>query len=205
MDYYGGGTIWVDDTTDVWRIFNGSLSYDKGAWVCHMLRGVLGEFKFFAGVDAYYNSEFKYGAANTEDFKNVFEAATGEELDWFFDEWIYGTYYPDYEYSYFQEPSDTGGYDVYLYIDQTQNTMPRVFHMPVDFFFNQSSGPDDTLTPENRRRSAVVPSESPDFSEPDSLGPLGLDIETGDAGVLDDAYRVGRRRVIRRQQERSLC
>ncbi len=146
MDYYGGGTIWVDDTTDVWRIFNGNLSYDKGAWVCHMLRGVLGEFKFFAGVDAYYNSEFKYGAANTEDFKNVFEAATGEELDWFFDEWIYGTYYPDYEYSYFQEPSDTGGYDVYLYIDQTQNTMPRVFHMPVDLFFNQSSGPDDTLT-----------------------------------------------------------
>ena len=92
MAYTGGGTIYVYDTTNVWNIFHGGRSYDKGAWVVHMLRGVLGHEAFYQGVEAYYNSEFQHGAADTEDFRDVFEAATGVELDWFFEEWIYGTF-----------------------------------------------------------------------------------------------------------------
>ena len=148
MAYYGGGTVIVEpsDTNSVNAIFNGSLSYDKGAWVVHMLRGVLKDSLFFEGVRAYYNSEYKYGAATTEEFKNVFEAATGEDLDWFIDEWIYGQYYPRYEYSFLTEASDSGGYDTYIAIRQTQTTSPRVFHMPVDVFINYSAITDDTVT-----------------------------------------------------------
>lgn len=145
MDYSGGGTIYIYDTTNAWNIFS-SIVYDKGAWVVHMLRGVLGDSLFFAGIDAYYHSEYQYAAATTEDFKNVFEGATGVELDWFFDEWIYGTYRPNYRWSYWQEPSDTGGYDVFIHVEQVQTTDPQVFTMPVDFFFDLSSGPDDTIT-----------------------------------------------------------
>jgi hypothetical protein len=145
MRYTGGGTIYVDDTTSVSRIFNGGLSYDKGAWVVHMLRGVLGESLFTTAVDAYYHSEYQYGAATTEEFKNVVEQATGVELDWFFDEWIHGTYFPNYNYYYTSRPSDSGGYDVYLVVKQIQSTNPTVFHMPVDFVFNYASAPQDTL------------------------------------------------------------
>ena len=145
MAYSGGGTIYIYDTTSVWNIFS-AIVYDKGAWVVHMLRGILGDSLFFVGVDAYYNSEYQHAAATTEEFKDVFENATGVELDWFFEEWIYGTYRPNYHWSYWQEPSDTSGYDVFLRVEQVQTTDPQVFIMPVDFFFDLSSGTDDTIT-----------------------------------------------------------
>jgi len=145
MAYSGGGTIYVFDTTYVWNIFNGGLSYDKGAWVCHMLRGVLGDEAFFAGINAYYNSEYQWGAATTEDFRDVFEASSGQELDWFFEDWIWGTYRPTYRYSYFQEPSDKAGVDVYLFVEQSQTTYPEVFRMPLDFVFGFPTQPNDTL------------------------------------------------------------
>ena len=145
MAYKGGGTVWCDDTTNVWRIFNGGLSYDKGGWVVHMLRGVLGNELFAAGIQAYRDS-FAFGAATTQDFKEVWESATGVDLDPFIEQWVYGQYYPKYEYFYMDEPSDSGGYDTYLVVKQTQITQPTVFQMPVDFFFNYSSLTDDTVT-----------------------------------------------------------
>jgi hypothetical protein len=146
MDYTGGGTVYCDDTTDVWRIFNGGLSYDKGAWVVHMLRGVLKDSLFFEGVNAYYHSLYQYGAATTEEFRDVFETATGTELDWFFNEWIHGTYRPNYYWAYYQEPSDTGGYDVFLRVEQKQATPPTTFIMPIDFFVDFATETDDTIT-----------------------------------------------------------
>jgi aminopeptidase N len=147
MAYYGSGTVWCDDTTDVWRIFNGSLSYDKASWVVHMLRGVLGETKWAQGIDAYYNSPYKYGSITTEELETLWEGVTGEELGWFFDEWIYGQYYPKYEFTYLEEAAAGGGRNLYLVVNQVQTTSPRIFHMPVDFFFDYASGaPDDTLT-----------------------------------------------------------
>ncbi len=140
MDYTYGGTIYVQDTSGVWDIFT-SRVYDKGAWVVHMLRGILGDPLFFTGVDAYYHSEHQHASATTEDLKNVFEAATGQELDWFFDEWIHGTYRPNYSWSFYSELSDTNGYDVYVEVNQTQTTAPQVFTMPVDLYF---TGPNDT-------------------------------------------------------------
>ena len=132
MAYTGGEPIYVYDTNSVNTIF-ASIVYDKGAWVCHMLRGVLGEAAFADAVAAYYNSEFKFGAATTEDFRDVVENATGVELDWFFEDWIYGTYFPNYRYSYFQQAAAAGGFDLYLKVEQRQASQPVVFRMPVDF------------------------------------------------------------------------
>jgi len=146
MAYTGGGTIYVYDTTNVWNIFHGGRSYDKGAWVVHMLRGVLGDELFYQGVDAYYHSEFQYGAAKTEDFRDVFEVATGVELDWFFEEWIYGTYRPNYEFSFYEEESPTDGWDVYLAVEQVQTTYPNTFTMPIDFSVSFNTEVDDTIT-----------------------------------------------------------
>jgi len=170
MRYTGGGTVWCDDTTSVNRIFSPSLSYDKGAWVVHMLRGVLGEAKFSAGVSAYYNSQYQYGAASTENFKDVFEAATGDELDWFFEDWVYGTYYPNYWYYYMTEPNDTGMYDVYVVIKQTQTTSPQVFRMPVDLYLDYAGTGGDTAVvwaDERQKRFKLV--------SPVDLDNVGLD------------------------------
>jgi hypothetical protein len=140
MRYIHGGTIFIEDTTDAWNIFS-TIVYDKGAWVLHMLRHVVGDSTFFDILRAYY-SEYAHGAVMTEDFQGVCEEVSGMDLDYFFDEWIYGTYYPKYRYSWIYESAGSGYYDVYLHIDQYQTTEPTHFTMPVDITI--TAGGDDT-------------------------------------------------------------
>jgi len=141
MRYTGGGTVFCDDTTSTARIFNSGLSYDKGAWVLHMLRGVLGDADFFAAL-AEYRKEFEYKSATTEDFRDACEAATGRDLDWFFSEWVYGHNYPIYQYAY-RSIADGDQYHVVIKLLQVQTTSPSVFTMPVQI--GLTNGIDDTL------------------------------------------------------------
>jgi aminopeptidase N len=87
--YYGPGTIYVADPTDVQVIFDHDLTYDKASWVVHMLRGVLGDEDFFAALQA-WRQQFAYRSATTADFQQVCEQIWGGDLSWFFQEWIYG-------------------------------------------------------------------------------------------------------------------
>lgn len=132
MQYWGSGSIFVEDTTNAWNIF-GSIVYDKGAWVLHMLRHIVGDSAFFEILRAYYSDpRFAHGVAETEDFQGVCETISGMDLDYFFDQWIYGTYYPKYKYSYISEPVGDNQYDVFVHIDQSQTTDPTYFTMPID-------------------------------------------------------------------------
>ena len=70
------------------RIFR-ALVYNKGAAVLHMLRRMLGDEAFFAGVRQYYR-EFRYTKAGTEDLRKALEQASGRSLEGFFNFWIYG-------------------------------------------------------------------------------------------------------------------
>lgn len=151
LDYTGGGTIWVQDTTDVGEIFS-SLQYDKAGWVLHMLRHVVGDSAFFRSLRAYYSDpRFAYGTALTADFEGVCESVSGMDLSWFFQEWIYGTYRPNYQVSWMYE--NLGGtYRVYLHLDQIQSTPPLVFTMPVDVTVSTPSG-DTTVVVFNNQRS----------------------------------------------------
>ncbi len=144
MAYAGGGSIYIVDTTNVGIIF-GTIVYDKGAWVLHMLRRILGEANFATAMSAWYNSPYRFGSATTEEFRDVVEAATGINIHDFIQDWIYGTYRPNYNYTYWQEPNPAGGQNVYMVVKQIQTTNPQVFHMPVDFFLDYASGPDDTI------------------------------------------------------------
>ncbi|MFH2037284.1 MAG: M1 family metallopeptidase, partial [Candidatus Zixiibacteriota bacterium] len=148
MKFINGGTIYIYDTTNVWNIF-GSIVYDKGAWVLHMLRKVVGDENFFNIFDTYYNSEFKHGSAVTDDFKNICETVSGMDLNAFFEQWIYGTYYPRYYWESLTEyNSKTGGYNTYVSVRQGQPAPPYMYTMPIDLVFNYSSGT-DTVTVNN--------------------------------------------------------
>jgi len=155
MTYTSGGSIYIIDTTDTWNIFSRRV-YDKGAWVLHMLRHVVGDSVFFDILQTYYASEYGYADATTEDFKNICESVSGMELDQFFEQWIYGTYFPRYYLSYFHEiDSVAGGYYNYLHLRQAQSSPPQVFVMPVDLVFDYFSGPADTVVLYNDVRDSV--------------------------------------------------
>jgi len=138
FEYTSGGSIYIHDTTSVWNIF-GSIVYDKGGWVLHMLRHIVGDSVFFEAFSN-YRDQFLWKSASTEDFQGVVEATSGMDLDWFFQEWIYGTYRPYYQAGFYTQEDPGGGWNTYLHVRQTQNTDPMVFTMPIDMRISTASG-----------------------------------------------------------------
>lgn len=80
----------VVDTTvhDNYMVLLNANSYQKGGWVLHMLRRKLGDEGYWKGIRAYYK---KYDGknANTENLRTELEAASGQNLQQFFKQWIY--------------------------------------------------------------------------------------------------------------------
>ncbi|MBT8190696.1 MAG: T9SS type A sorting domain-containing protein, partial [Bacteroidia bacterium] len=96
-----GGSTFVYDTTNVSRIFNGRLTYRKGALILHMLRWKLGDEIFFNAIKNYINDpELAFGYARTSDLQRHLESESGFDLDEFFDDWLYGQGYPRYIFNY---------------------------------------------------------------------------------------------------------
>lgn len=100
-----GGSVFVSDTSDIYRIFNGRLSYAKGAMVLHMLRIRIGDEAFFSAIRNYLSSSQLAGAeVRTSDLIQAFENTSGESLTEFFNDWIYGEGYPIVSLSHQQFP-----------------------------------------------------------------------------------------------------
>jgi hypothetical protein len=137
LRFFGPGTVWAPDESDLYRVFNAGLSYNKAAWVLHMLRHVVGDKRFFAAMRA-YGSRYGGATATTEDFRRVVEEVSGMELERFFNEWIYGEYYPQYRSTASAVPAAGGGYDINVLIEQTQSW--QLFWMPVDVTVHMASG-----------------------------------------------------------------
>ena len=114
----------------------GKTVYDKGAWVLHMLRGILGDADFFTGLRN-HASDFTYSNAGTPDLRASMEAASGRALESFFTRWVYQTGEPAYRWGWraAQTPS---GWVTYVRIEQTQPGAP--FVMPIDLRVSTPSG-----------------------------------------------------------------
>jgi aminopeptidase N len=138
------GSIWVQDISNVNQIFNGARSYAKGAVVLHMLRGIVGDSVFFNILKTYAaDPNVAYGVAVTEDFQAVAESVSGLDLDYFFQQWIYGENYPKYSVVWSKQNISGNLYNLSLNIAQNINSIPVFFTMPVQIKVNFESG--DTL------------------------------------------------------------
>ncbi|HRY83024.1 MAG TPA: M1 family aminopeptidase [Candidatus Cloacimonadota bacterium] len=82
-------------------------SYEKAACVLHMLRYTLGEANFFQLLQNWF-STYDNGNVITSEFQAMAEAiqGPGTDLDYFFDQWIYGSGIPSLQYSVFQRSTD---------------------------------------------------------------------------------------------------
>lgn len=67
--------------------------FSKGAFVVHMLRQLLGDEVFFAGLRRTF-TELRGKSGTLDDFRSSFESVSGKELKWFFDQWYHRTGYP---------------------------------------------------------------------------------------------------------------
>ena len=71
-----------------WSGIPNGIVYQKGGWVLHLLRGQIGTEKFWAGIREYYR-RYRDGNASTADFRRVMEEVSGQDLGWFFAQWVY--------------------------------------------------------------------------------------------------------------------
>lgn len=140
-----GGSVRVDDTTSVGRIFSGRLSYAKGAMVLHMLRWVCGDTAFFNGIRNYINDpvlSFRY--AKTADLQAHLEASSGKNLDGFFEDWYSGQGYPSFAVDWYQNSDNS----LLLTVNQSQSH-PSVGHfelpLPIRLFDAQGQSQDIIL------------------------------------------------------------
>jgi len=74
------------------RLLNAN-SYNKGAWVLHMLRGTVGDSAFWRGIRAYYHTYLDSSVTSAQ-LQRVMEDASGGKLDWFFGQWLRQPGYP---------------------------------------------------------------------------------------------------------------
>ncbi len=129
---YPGGTVYCTDTTNVARLFDGRLSYAKGAMILHQLRWICGDSAFFAGLNNYlHDPAVSYGFARTENLKSHLESSFGQDLTWYFDDWFTGEGYPTYHVDWSQK-NDTVAFTV----NQTQSLPSVSFYemvIPVQF------------------------------------------------------------------------
>jgi aminopeptidase N len=124
-----------------------ATTYKKGGSVLHMLRRMLGDATFYAGLQL-YGTRYAYGNATTRDFQHAMEDASGQQLGWFFDEWIFAPGIPTYQWSWQQIPAPDapGQSDVTLFIKQTQTGGAPFYTMPIPIRVSRASRPDTTLT-----------------------------------------------------------
>jgi len=155
-----GGSVYCDDTTDVKRIFDGRLSYNKGAMLLHMLRWIIGDENFFKGMKAYTNDpKLINGFARTPDFKAHMQAASGRDLTGFFADWFTGQGYPKYSVNVGQ----SADYSASVTINQSQtHASVSFFELPVPIkFFGESK---DTTIVFNHTFSGETFSMNPGFA-----------------------------------------
>jgi len=137
-----------------------SLTTDKGAMILHMLRWVLGEDKFNKTMRD-FASQYAGKSATTDDFREVAERVYGDQLTWFFSQWLDSTGAPEFKVKYTtyrlggasaQNPKEekTPGFRVTGEISQDLD----LFRMPVDLRI-------DTDGKTENKRIEVVGTNSP--------------------------------------------
>ncbi len=125
-------------------IFSTNDVYNKGCWVVHMLRGVMGDQAFFdALLD--YRALYEGGSATTDEFAACISASFGRDLTWFTDQWVMNAGSPDYVYSW-RAYHDPGRDFLLLRVEQTQPSRGfPLMTMPVPIRVTTTAGVEDFI------------------------------------------------------------
>jgi aminopeptidase N len=152
-----------------------SQTYQKGSWILHMLRGVVGTDNFWKGIKAYYK-KYQNLNATTTDFRKEMELASGMDLTTFFDQWLYKSgalkIYGTWQYSNRKK-------EVTLSLNQIQKEV-SLFKMPIQvaiYLPNQAKPLLKTVDLNNKTIVVSFPLDA----EPDKI------VLDPDAWVLMDA------------------
>ena len=131
------GSVKPSDTSRVNVLFNGRLTYRKGAWLLHMLRHQVGDSMFFEGCRQFLTGGNRaYGFSTTDEFRQVMEAVSGQDLKWFMKQWYEGQGHPELKMNWQQR-----GNTVKFSVQQTpSNPTVPFWRIPIPVEFRNSEG-----------------------------------------------------------------
>ena len=125
IDYYKQRPAPIVDLTikDPMKVLS-TNTYQKGGWVLNMLRHKLGDVTFWKGIRNYYKT-YRNANAMTVDFRKVMEAASGMDLQDFFQQWLFTKGHPQIKWSWSYKRGK-----VKITLEQLQDH--HVFHFPIE-------------------------------------------------------------------------
>lgn len=116
------------------QMFDGH-SYNKGGRILHMLRNHIGDEAFFASLNLYLEQN-KFKAAEFHNLRLAFEEITGQDLNWFFDQWFLGSGHPILDIS-----QTIDGQNITLSMKQSQNLEEfPIFRLPMEVALFDDAG-----------------------------------------------------------------
>ena len=145
----------VDTAETVLTHLLNANSYNKGAWVLHMLRGTLGDSAFWRGIRAYYR-EYRDSSVTSADLQRVMERASGRKLGWFFAQWLRQPGYPQIAVAW---TYDAAARRVTLDLAQTQPDAWGLFTLPaltLEFRTDSTAPVRRTVALSTRRQSLRI-------------------------------------------------
>lgn len=150
---------------------NTDTTYNKGGAVIHMLRETVGDAAFWKGINIYL-TRHRFGNVESSDLKKAMEETSGEDLDWFFAQWVYGGGYPKLEV---EQIYDSNTQDFRITVSQVQKSdslTPAVFILPLDLEFKTEDG--------TRREAIRVTKRRETFIFKVAKMPSAISIDNGD-------------------------
>jgi len=131
--------------------------YEKGGVVLNMLRVLLGEALFWKVIRRYAISR-RGSNVVTPDLQRAIEESTGRNLDWFFDQWVYGAGHPELTGNYAWDDATKTG-KLALKQTQTGDKVAEVFRLPLRllFKFEDGSSHSPTIEMTEREQTFYVP------------------------------------------------
>ena len=150
-------------------MFDG-ISYNKGGQILHMLRKQVGDDAFFASLKLYLEKN-RFKNAEVHDLRLAFEEVTGQDLNWFFNQWYMAGGHPvlDINYSY-----DATAKQVKIKVEQKQDFEENpLYKMPVyvDLYFGNGA------TKTVRREKITVTKVSEEFTFASDSKPMLINFD----------------------------
>lgn len=154
-----------------------SHSYNKGGQVLHMLRQLVGDEAFFASLKLYLETN-KYQAAEIHNLRLAFEQVTGQDLNWFFNQWFLSPGHPELELNYSWDETKKKEMVIVKQFQDFSRGIP-VFRLPmnVDVYVNGKA----------KREQIVIDSKADTFYFDCSSKPDLVNVDPGRATL---AWRI---------------
>jgi aminopeptidase N len=118
-----------------WKGIPNGIVYQKGGWSLHMLRGEIGDAGFWTAIREYYR-RYRDSNASTADFERTVEETSGQDLRWFFQQWLYRAGSPVVEGVWHY---DSAAKKVLLDLTQTESGAP--YRLPIEVGMSLPTAP----------------------------------------------------------------